>query len=268
MNYFTKEELEDIAGALLENPSYDTLRELDIKYNGEEEEVFENEEEHSELPEENNEVDEVEEPVEQETPAPTVELPNYTMPNTMPSTTPLGGPMNIPPFGLENQNVEMPAQNINPVPPVTPTEPQVQASPVQAPVVPEAPKEEQTGFPEFKIHSPEALTNQFTMGQPNNNQPLGMPNNINPPLNNGFAPNPAPNNIMGTTDNFNLNINQSETTSGPQMANQPNPFANGGPQIINGMPPVNNQVNNNGQAYNPNMQTGPSMFGQIMQGNQ
>ena len=33
MNYFTKEELEDIAGALLENPSYDTLRELDIKYN-------------------------------------------------------------------------------------------------------------------------------------------------------------------------------------------------------------------------------------------
>lgn len=176
--------------------------------------------------------------------------------------------MNIPPFGLENQNVEMPAQNINPVPPVTPTEPQVQASPVQAPVVPEAPKEEQTGFPEFKIHSPEALTNQFTMGQQNNNQPLGMPTNINPPLNNGFAPNPAPNNIMGTTDNFNLNINQSETTSGPQMANQPNPFANGGPQIINGMPPVNNQVNNNGQTYNPNMQTGPSMFGQIMQGNQ
>ena len=33
MKYFTKEELEDITNSLLENPSRDTLKELNIKYN-------------------------------------------------------------------------------------------------------------------------------------------------------------------------------------------------------------------------------------------
>ena len=223
MNYFTKEELEDITNSLLENPSRDTLKELNIKYNG------------------------IEEQKKQEDMTPVIEpaIPSIGVETTIPASTETVGVNPIPaPNVVPETKVEEPA--------VVPTieSPQMPEPPVSAPL-PASENTMATGFPEFKIHNPGELNmanaSQSTPlpGAPTlqNTPPLEFQGNIfetQPNTNNFTAPQPSTNiNQQMVSPNMNTNLNSNPFFGSPM----PN-----GPQ--------------------PNIQTGPSMFGQIMNNNQ
>lgn len=188
MNYFTKEELEDITNSLLDNPSRDTLKELYIKYNGQLEET----------------------------------------PNNMQEQE-IGLDMEMSNSG-QIVNEKLPVEN------------------------------EVQSFPEFKIHNPETINNG---GLPNaySNQGLQMPEqtqvinqNSNPSnINNNIFE--SQNRLMQTTDNFNPQVNPNMQMPNVNTTFSSNPFF-GGPST---------QINN--QPQPANIQSGPSMFGQIMQNN-
>ena len=128
MNYFTKEELEDITNSLLENPSRDTLKELNIKYNGTE--------------------DGAEEQKKQEDITPTIEpaIPSISVENTIPVSTETIGINPIPtPNVVPETKVEGPVPTIE--------QPKMPEQPVST-SSPEIENTMATGFPEFKIHNP------------------------------------------------------------------------------------------------------------------
>lgn len=225
MNYFTKEELEDITNSLLENPSRDTLKELNIKYNGTE--------------------DGAEEQKKQEDITPTIEpaIPSISVETTIPVSTETIGINPIPtPNVVPETKVEGPVPTIEqpkmPEQPVSTSSPEIENTMV-------------TGFPEFKIHNPGEL-NKTNASQSaplpstptlQNTPPLEFQGNIfesQPNTNNFTAPQPSTNpNEQMVSPNMNTNFNS-------------NPFF--GSPMPNGT--------------QPNIQTGPSMFGQIMNNNQ
>ena len=227
MNYFTKEELEDITNSLLENPSRDTLKELNTKYNGTE--------------------DGVEEQKKQEDITPIIEpvIPSISVETTIPVSTETNGINPIPaPNVVPETKVEEPVA----VPTIE--QPKMPEQPVSTPL-PETENTMATGFPEFKIHNPGEL-NMTNAGQSEplpgtptlqNTPPLEFQGNIfesQPNTNNFTAPQPSTNpNEQMVSPNMNTNFNS-------------NPFF--GSPMPNGT--------------QPNIQTGPSMFGQIMNNNQ
>lgn len=225
MNYFTKEELEDITNSLLENPSRDTLKELNIKYNGTE--------------------DGAEEQKKQEDITPTIEpaIPSISVETTIPVSTKTIGINPIPtPNVVPETKVEGPVPTIE--------QPKMPEQPVSTSSQ-EIENTTATGFPEFKIHNPGELnkTNASQSAQLpgtptlQNTPPLEFQGNIfesQPNTNNFTAPQPSTNpNEQMVSPNMNTNFNS-------------NPFF--GSPMPNGT--------------QPNIQTGPSMFGQIMNNNQ
>lgn len=227
MNYFTKEELEDITNSLLENPSRETLKELNIKYNGTE--------------------NENEEQKKQEEVTPVIEpaIPSIGVETTIPASTETVGVNPIPtPNVVPETKVEDPV--------VVPTieQPKMPEPPVSASL----PASENTmvpGFPEFKIHNPEEL-NMANASQNaqlpgtqalQNNSPLEFQGNI-------FGPQPNTNNF--TAPQPNASVNQQMVSPNMNTNLNSNPFF--GSTMPNGP--------------QPNIQTGPSMFGQIMNNNQ
>ena len=225
MNYFTKEELEDITNSLLENPSRDTLKELNIKYNGTE--------------------DGAEKQKKQEDITPIIEpaIPSISVETTIPVSTETIGINPIPtPNVVPETKVEGPVPTIEQ--PKMPEQPASTSSQ-------EIENTMATGFPEFKIHNPGELnkTNASQSaplpGTPTlqNTPPLEFQGNIfesQPNTNNFTTPQPSTNpNEQMVSPNMNTNFNS-------------NPFF--GSPMPNGT--------------QPNIQTGPSMFGQIMNNNQ
>lgn len=214
MNYFTKEELEDITNSLLERPSRDTLKELNNKYNGVEEQKEIVKEEVKQI-EPNIPSFTVEEPTPnvEQVEKPTAEIP-VNMQNTYTEPT-----INIPVVEEIKQNVEEPIS----------ANPQTTVEPLIG------------GFPEFKIHNPA--------------EPSGQ--NIEQPVNP----------VIQNTNPLNFQGNIFETQQNPNTYMQTAP--------VNEQTAVNTNLNSNpffvskpqGIPQN-NMQSGPSMFGQIINNNQ
>lgn len=254
MKYFTKEELEDITNELLQEPTRETLKNLNNKYNKEEK---------VELPVQESVFNPPKESVANSMPS--FEVPTF---NSGAFDTPKEESVNTESIPVSTPSFEVPAFN-------TPSSPAVEVS-SQKGQVPS----------NLNIHNmnqteamPNLQTNNFEVPtpvlEPTNYQLVGeqipkldnqvVNNQSNEPVN--FSgnlyqqPTPEPINLMDTTDNFKIDIN-----STPNMNSGVNTNLNSNPFFGN---PVNesNQVNNpipvGGQTT-----TGPSMFGQIMQNNQ
>lgn len=229
MKYFTKEELEDITNELLQEPTRETLKNLNNKYNKEEK---------------------VELPVQESVFNP----PKESVANSMPSfevPTFNSGAFNMPkeePVEVSSQKGQVPS-NLN-IPNMNQTEamPNLQTNNFEVPT----PVLEPTNYQLVGEQIPK-LDNQVVNNQ--SNEPVNFSGNLYQ------QPMPEPTNLMDTTDNFKIDIN-----STPNMNSGVNTNLNSNPFFGN---PVNesNQVNNpipvGGQT-----RTGPSMFGQIMQNNQ
>lgn len=254
MKYFTKEELEDITNELLQEPTRETLKNLNNKYNKEEK---------VELPVQESVFNPPKESVANSMPS--FEVPTF---NSGAFDTPKEEPVNTESIPVSTPSFEVPAFN-------TPSSPAVEVSSQkgQVPSNLNIPNMNQTeAMPNLQTNNFEVPTPVL---EPTNYQLVGeqipkldnqvVNNQSNEPVN--FSgnlyqqPTPEPINLMDTTDNFKIDIN-----STPNMNSGVNTNLNSNPFFGN---PVNesNQVNNlipvGGQTT-----TGPSMFGQIMQNNQ
>ena len=236
MKYFTKEELEDITNELLQEPTRETLKNLNNKYNKEEK---------VELPVQESVFNPPKESVANSMPS--FEVPTFNAPSSPDvEVTPQ---MSTPePVEVSSQKGQVPS-NLN-IPNMNQTEamPNLQTNNFEVPT----PVLEPTNYQLVGEQIPK-LDNQVVNNQ--SNEPVNFSGNLYQ------QPTPEPTNLMDTTDNFKIDIN-----STPNMNSGVNTNLNSNPFFGN---PVNesNQVNNpipvGGQT-----RTGPSMFGQIMQNNQ
>lgn len=254
MKYFTKEELEDITNELLQEPTRETLKNLNNKYNKEEK---------VELPVQESVFNPPKESVANSMPSfevPTFNSGAFDMPKEEPVNTesiPVSTPsFEVPAFNAPSSPaVEVSSQkgqvpnNLN-IPNMNQTEamPNLQTNNFEVPT----PVLEPTNYQLVGEEIPK-LDNQVVNNQ--SNEPVNFSGNL------WQQPKPEPTNLMDTTDNFKIDIN-----STPNMNSGVNTNLNSNPFFGN---PVteSNQVNNpipvGGQKT-----TGPSMFGQIMQNNQ
>ena len=254
MKYFTKEELEDITNELLQEPTRETLKNLNNKYNKEEK---------VELPVQESVFNPPKESVANSMPS--FEVPTF---NSGAFDMPKEEPVNTESIPVSTPSFEVPAFN-------TPSSPAVEVSSQKGQV----PSNLNISNMNQTEAMPNLQTNNFEVPtpvlEPTNYQLVGeqipkldnqvVNNQSNEPVN--FSgnlyqqPTPEPTNLMDTTDNFKIDIN-----STPNMNSGVNTNLNSNPFFGN---PVNesNQVNNpipvGGQTT-----TGPSMFGQKMQNNQ
>lgn len=209
MKYLSKEELEDITNELLENPTRETLKVLNNKYNSEENGV---------------ETKSIVEPVKIDAPEvpiapevkldiPTFEVPNTT--NTPESNTPN---MNIPTFNIPGSASVNEVQNNKPLGETIPisSEPTV---PVNNNI--------NDNIPSLEV--PQSVPVQ------NNNAQVNFSGNLWEPQM------PTIGNMMETTDNFNTVQNTMPNTN-PNIQNTP--FFGPVTEPVNNPIPVNNVPNN------------------------
>ena len=236
MKYFTKEELEDITNELLQEPTRETLKNLNNKYNKEEK---------VELPVQESVFNTPKESVANNMPS--FEVPAFNTPSS--PAVEVTPQMSTPePVGVPSHEEPVPS-NFN-IPNMNQTEamPNLQTNNFEIPT----PVLEPTNYQPMGEQIPK-LDNQVVNNQ--SNEPVNFSGNL------WQQPTPEPTNLMDTTDNFKIDIN-----STPNMNSGVNTNLNSNPFFGN---PVteSNQVNNpipvGGQKT-----TGPSMFGQIMQNNQ
>lgn len=266
MKYFTKEELEDITNELLQEPTRETLKNLNNKYN---------EEEKVELPVQEPVLNKPKESVENSMPS--FEVPTF---NSGSFEVPKEEPVNTENISVSTPSFEVPAFN-------TPSNPAVEgvtSMPTSEPVgVPSQEGQAPSNFNIPNMNQTEAMpnlqTNNFEIPtpvlEPTNYQPMGeqipkldnqvVNNQSNEPVN--FSgnlwqqPTPEPTNLMDTTDNFKIDINSTPNmNSGVNTNLNSNPFFG---NSVNESNQVNNPIPVRGQTT-----SGPSMFGQIMQNNQ
>jgi len=202
MNYFTREELEDITSELLANPTRETLKNLNEKYNGNTESV---EEMVKEMPSIN-----VEPPVVE-----TIEAPRVATP--IPTPVVEAGPVvqEIPAPVVEEQPVVSPIPNFN--------VPNMEIPKVENIMNASANVTEMPSFELPKLETP-AFNNQ-------NNEPVNFSGNL------WEVPAPEMNNLMQTTDNFSAIPNAMPTTEVPVT---PAPFFGPYQEQVNNPIPVNN----------------------------
>ena len=266
MKYFTKEELEDITNELLQEPSRETLKNLNNKYNKDEK---------VELPIQEPVLNTTKERLENS-------ISNFEVPTFNLGTFEVSkeNPINTESIPASNTNFEVPEFNtssslaiegVTPTP--TPESIGVPSQEMQAPSNFNIPSINQTEA------MPNLQTNNFEMStpvlEPTNYQSMGeqipkldnqvVNNQSNEPVN--FSgnlwqqPMPEPTNLMDITDNFKIDINSTPNiNSGVNTNLNSNPFF-GNP--VNETNQVNNPIPVRGQTT-----SGPSMFGQIMQNNQ
>ena len=258
MQYFTKEELEDITNSLLQEPSRETLKRLNDKYN--KEEIKEETGVPSETPN-----------IQQETIVPSFDIPTF---NNEVKIEPEKESNSESP-AINQQSFNVPEFNI----PFTSEE--INNAPVQEPVGVSNSKPEV----QSNIDIPNMNSNMAIPNLPTNNFEVPKPvlevNNSSfvdtqiPSLNNGAVPNQSnepvnfsgnlwqqpiqePVNLMDTTDNFKIDINSTPNmTANINTSQNSNPFF--GNQSME-KPEANNPIPVRGQTM-----AGPSMFGQIMQ---
>lgn len=286
MNYFTKEQLEDITNSILSNPVVETLKELYDKYssNGETNKELEitqvNNLENRGMQESNQESVVVEEASSIPAINNTSEVP---MPNVE-STTEVASAsqentVNIPIFGGDNNVVNTHADSVvSPIPsvietPATSAIPNVVETPSVNPL-PSTPAVENTptnSIPNFINNVPETPVQAPTFEVPSFSMPeVSMPtanNNLNSqnlninsnPFNSPVfggnlweTPTNGVNNLMQTTDNFNK---PEETKVEPVKQEVSVPFFGGPAEAVNNPIPVQEKPQN----------YGPTMFGQFEQ---
>lgn len=239
MNYLTKEELEEITNKLLENPTRETLKELNTKYNGVEEviaPVVENQTNEEVIPEFNNinipNINTViEQPVVNQEPVnlnniPNTEINNMSVPSfEVPSSTETSQ-NTISLDNLEQTNAPEISNNIN-----LNNVPNNEINNMNVP-----------SFEVPKLNVPESNNN---VNNPNN-QVVDFNGNLWEPQNTTV------NNMMDTTDNFNIGI-----MGTPENNNVP---INNGEFFTPNPEPINNPIPVGGDNFQ-----GPSMFGQFEQ---
>lgn len=200
MNYFTREELEDITTELLENPARETLKKLNEKYNGS---VIETPAQETPIVEEAPIINEIQAPVMEESSASVI--------NEVPQVAPL--PEIIP---VVNENV---------VPVVA--APAFEIPNVEVPKVENNANNVSLDIPNFELPKLESsvVNNQ-------NNQPINFSGNLFETSSQPVA------NLMQTTDNFNSVPSTMPSTEvpvspvpffGPHAETVSNPIPVGGP---------------------------------------
>ena len=225
MKYLSKEELEDITNELLENPTRETLKVLNNKYNSEENGV---------------ETKSIVEPVKIDVPEVKLDIPTFEVPNTTNTPESNTPNMNIPTFNIPGSASVNEVQNNKPLGETIPisSEPTV---PVNNNI-----NDNENGTIRF-VHEETVPVNEYPESVPvqNNNAQVNFSGNLWEPQM------PTIGNMMETTDNFNTVQNTMPNTN-PNIQNTP--FFGQTTEPVNNPIPVNNVPNN-----------GPSMFGQIQQ---
>lgn len=253
MMYFTKEELEEITGKLLDNPTRETLKELNNKYNGVE--MLNN-----------NEVVEmsVETPQSYEIP-PVVEQPveeqivNQISPVEVQQQVMVEQPTTPIPAAVVEEQVANPIppvmdnQVVTPIPnyetPVEAPIPVVETPvmSVEQPIINQVDQNIPANNMNVDMQVPSFEIPQVTPNVDNsiNNEPINFTGNLWEPQNQ--------NDLMATTDSFNAGPIEQNT----QIPVGNEPFFGGTTEQVNNPIPINNSM--------PQMPQGPSMFGQFEQ---
>ena len=182
MKYLSKEELEDITNELLENPTRETLKVLNNKYNSEENGV---------------ETKSIVEPVKVDVPEVKVDIPTFEVPNTTNTPESNTPNMNIPTFNIPGSASVNEVQNNKPLGETIPisSEPTV---PVNNNI--------NDNIPSLEV--PQSVPVQ------NNNAQVNFSGNLWEPQM------PTIGNMMETTDNFNTVQNTMPNTN-PNIQNTP-----------------------------------------------
>ena len=182
MKYLSKEELEDITNELLENPTRETLKVLNNKYNSEENGV---------------ETKSIVEPVKIDVPEVKVDIPTFEVPNTTNTPESNTPNMNIPTFNIPGSASVNEVQNNKPLGETIPisSEPTV---PVNNNI--------NDNIPSLEV--PQSVPVQ------NNNAQVNFSGNLWEPQM------PTIGNMMETTDNFNTVQNTMPNTN-PNIQNTP-----------------------------------------------
>ena len=247
MKYLTKDELENIMNKLTENPTKDTLKELNNEYNGEEVQMIEEQNiapvsEPEQIVETTNIVNEetgVIEPmtgdIVVENIVPAVETPMVEQPVEPIPVAPVSEPVVAPLPPVVDTPVVNPLPNVEMPQPV-----------VQMPEVPEKniPVNNVNGpaIPSFEV--PQMVTPENNNNA--NQEPINFTGNLWEPQ--------QQNELMNTTDEF---INQTETMSNTEVPVQNGPFFGNTQEPVNNPIPIQNAM--------PHIPQGPSMFGQFEQ---
>ena len=205
MKYLSKEELEDITNELLENPTRETLKVLNNKYNGEE-------------------IKSISEPVREDipevpsTPEIKLDIPAFEVPNTRIASESTIPNMNIPTFNVPESTPVNEVQNNRPLEETIPisSEPTI---PVNNNI--------NDNIPSLEV--PQSMPVQ------NNNAQVNFSGNLWEPQM------PTIGNMMETTDNFNTVQN---TMPNINPSNQNTPFFGPATESVNNPIPVNNVPNN------------------------
>lgn len=182
MKYLSKEELEDITNELLENPTRETLKVLNNKYNSEENGV---------------ETKSIVEPVKIDVPEVKLDIPTFEVPNTTNTPESNTPNMNIPTFNIPGSTSVNEVQNNKPLGETIPisSEPTV---PVNNNI--------NDNIPSLEV--PQSVPVQ------NNNAQVNFSGNLWEPQM------PTIGNMMETTDNFNTAQNTMPNTN-PNIQNTP-----------------------------------------------
>ena len=182
MKYLSKEELEDITNELLENPTRETLKVLNNKYNSEENGV---------------ETKSIVEPVKIDVPEVKLDIPTFEVPNTTNTPESNTPNMNIPTFNIPGSASVNEVQNNKPLGETIPisSEPTV---PVNDNI--------NDNIPSLEV--PQSVPVQ------NNNAQVNFSGNLWEPQM------PTIGNMMETTDNFNTSQNTMPNTN-PNIQNTP-----------------------------------------------
>lgn len=207
MKYLSKEELEDITNELLENPTRETLKVLNNKYNSEENGV---------------ETKSIVEPVKIDVPEVKLDIPTFEVPNTTNTPESNTPNMNIPTFNIPGSASVNEVQNNKPLGETIPisSEPTV---PVNNNI--------NDNIPSLEV--PQSVPVQ------NNNAQVNFSGNLWEPQM------PTIGNMMETTDNFNTAQNTMPNTN-PNIQNTPffgqttEPVNN--PIPVNNVPNINNAI--------------------------
>ena len=204
MKYLSKEELEDITNELLTNPTRETLKVLNSKYNSEENGV---------------ETKSIVEPVKVDVPEIKIDIPAFEVPNTRIASESTIPNMNIPTFNVPESTPVNEVQNNRPLEETIPisSEPTI---PVNNNI--------NDNIPSLEV--PQSMPVQN-----NNNAPVNFSGNLWEPQM------PTIGNMMETTDNFNTVQNTMPNTN-PNIQNTP--FFGPVTESVNNPIPVNNVPNN------------------------
>lgn len=227
MKYLSKEELEDITNELLENPTRETLKVLNNKYNSEEN---------------GGETKNIVEPIPVKEDVPEVpitpeiklDIPTFEVPNNTNTPESTAQNMNIPTFNIPGST---PVNEVPNSESIQNNKPLGETIPISSePTIP-VNNNINDNIPSLEV--PQSMPVQ------NNNAQVNFSGNLWEPQM------PTIGNMMETTDNFNT-VQNTMPNINPNIQNTP--FFGPATESVNNPIPVNNVPNN-----------GPSMFGQIQQ---